>query len=115
MGYIVIWVIMGLAIPVLIIYGIVHVLMGRFSNRGDESKEEKDNFWHFKITGSSGFIIGLLIMVIFALGERILYDLARVFVGPNFDYVDSLATISLHAMFIIPIFAIAWIAFLVAL
>lgn len=63
-----------------------------------------DNFWHLKLTPSNGFVIVLLVLVILALGERVLYDLARIFVGEDtYDYFDNLATISLHALVILPL------------
>lgn len=54
-----------------------------------------------------GFIIVLLVFVLVALGERILYDLARHFVGDAFDYLTSLPTIVVHATFIIPLLIVS--------
>ncbi len=87
---------------VLIFMGTVGKTTGSSSGQGNE------NFWHYKITPSNGFIIGLLFLVILALGERVLYDLARVFVGANeYNYFDNLATIGLHAIVISPLLAIS--------
>ena len=80
----------------------ITIMKGSFG--GSSSSNEGDNFWHLKLTPSNGFVIVLLVLVILALGERVLYDLARTFIGENeYDYFDNLATISLHALVILPL------------
>lgn len=81
------------------------LMRGSFSGFSSGSE---DNFWHLKLTPSNGFIIVLLFLVLLALGERVLYDLARIFIGEEtYNYLDNLATISLHALVILPLLIVS--------
>lgn len=60
-----------------------------------------------KISGASGFVMVLLVLVLIGLGERALYDLSRIFVGDNFSYFDDLATLLVHTLFVAPLIIIA--------
>src|SRR5665647_369622 len=56
-----------------------------------------------KLTGSGVFIMSLLILALIALGERVLYDLARLFAPPPLNYFENLSVILIHAFFVIPV------------
>jgi len=57
---------------------------------------------HYKFTPAGGLIVVLLVLALIALGERVLYDLARwITSGGNADYFDNLQVIVMHAIFII--------------
>ncbi len=69
--------------------------------------ENSSNLFRYKISGSSGFILVLLVLTLIGLGERVLYDLSRVFVGPTFDYFDDLQTLIVHALFVMVLIVVA--------
>jgi len=69
--------------------------------------QRKTDLLHYKFSGSTGAIVGILMLALVALGERILYDLARTMVGETYDYFDNLPTIMAHALFIIPLLIIS--------
>lgn len=52
------------------------------------------------MTGASGFAVVLLVLVLIGLGERVLYDISRIFVGADFDYFNDLSTILAHTLFV---------------
>lgn len=54
----------------------------------------------YKIRGTNGFVLVLLVLALIGLGERALYDLSRIFVGPNFNYFNDLATLIIHTLFV---------------
>jgi hypothetical protein len=71
------------------------------------ANSEKKGILHHRLEGGSGLAIAALFFALLALGERILYDLARIFVGPGYDYFNDLPTIIVHSFFIIPLLAIS--------
>lgn len=70
------------------------------------NKEIKFNihFDSYNLSPFNTFSIAFLLLSLIILSERALYDIARIFVGPGFDYLNNLNTIIAHAMFIIPVF-----------
>ncbi|MDP4001489.1 MAG: hypothetical protein Q8P69_00365 [bacterium] len=72
--------------------------------------DNSTNLFKHKISGASGFVLVLLVLVLVGLGERVLYDLSRIFVGDNFNYFDDLATLIVHTLFVVPLIIIAVIA-----
>lgn len=64
----------------------------------------------YKISGASGFVLVLLVLALVGLGERALYDLSRIFVGPNFSYFNDLATLIVHTLFVSLIIIVAVVA-----
>lgn len=75
--------------------------------------EDSSNILKYKITGASGFAIVLLVLVLVGLGERVLYDLSRIFVGPDFDYFNDLSTLLVHTLFAMVLIVVAVIINLV--
>lgn len=72
----------------------------------DEQKQTA-SLLHYKLSPGNGFAIGLLMLALIALGERVLYDLARIFASPPLDYFNNLNVIVVHAFFIIPLLIIS--------
>ncbi len=66
-------------------------------------------FWHQKIKGPTAYAAAGLFAALLALSERILYDIARLLVGSNYDYFDDLRTIVAHSFFIIPVLIVSLI------
>jgi hypothetical protein len=64
---------------------------------------DNHSIWHHKVTPGSGFITGLLVLALVALGERVLWDLARVFGGEPLNYFKNLDIIIVHSFFILPL------------
>lgn len=62
--------------------------------------ENLSSLFKYKISGASGFAVVLLVLVLVGLGERILYDLSRFFVGDNFSYFNDLSTLLVHTLFV---------------
>ena len=62
--------------------------------------ENSLNLFKYKVSGASGFVLVLLVLVLIGLGERILYDLSRIFVGDNFNYFNDLSTLLVHTLFV---------------
>ena len=62
--------------------------------------ENSYNLSKYKLTGVSGFTLVLLVLALVGLGERALYDLSRIFVGPNFNYFNDLSTLIVHTLFV---------------
>ncbi len=50
-----------------------------------------------------GFIVVILMISLVAICERVLFDLSRTIVVPDYHYFDSLQTIMVHALFIVPV------------
>ena len=69
--------------------------------------ENSTSLFKYKINGASGFALVLLVLVLIGLGERILYDLSRVFIGDNFNYFNDLPTLLLHALFVMVLIIVA--------
>lgn len=69
--------------------------------------ENQTNLFKYKINGASGFALVLLVLVLIGLGERVLYDLSRVFVGDNFNYFNDLSTLLIHALFVMFLIIVA--------
>ena len=95
---------MFLVIPIILF---VFFAIWRIPQQGAGSSQGPNNFWGYKFTFSSGFVVTILTLVLLALGERILYDLARNFAGSDYDYFDNLNTILIHSVFVIPLFALS--------
>src|SRR4051812_4473619 len=70
-------------------------------------ENEQGSIFTTKLTGSGIFIIGLLVLALIALGERILYDLARLLAPAPLDYFNNLGVILVHAFFVIPLLIIS--------
>jgi|GEM_PF-6766141 hypothetical protein len=66
-----------------------------------------NSIFNQKLSPGIGFIVVLLVFALVALGERILYDLARTFTTGNLDYFDNLQVIIIHSFFIIPILVVS--------
>lgn len=64
---------------------------------------ENHSIWHHKLTPGSAFVVGLLVLALVALGERILYDLARAFGGSPLNYFDNIDIIVIHSFFVLPL------------
>lgn len=61
--------------------------------------ENSLNLFRHKISGASGFALVLLVLVLVGLGERVLYDISRIFVGDDFNYFNDLSTLLVHTLF----------------
>ncbi|MBX4204668.1 MAG: hypothetical protein KW788_00590 [Candidatus Doudnabacteria bacterium] len=70
-------------------------------------ENEQGSIFTTKLTGSGVFIIGLLVLSLIALGERILYDMGRFLAPAPLDYFNNLGVILVHAFFIIPLLVIS--------
>lgn len=69
--------------------------------------ENSTNIFNYKIGGASIFVVVLLVLVLIGLGERVLYDISRIFAGPNFSYFNDLSTLLLHTVFVMILLAVA--------
>jgi uncharacterized membrane protein len=61
----------------------------------------KEGIFKTKFTDSGIVIMGLLILAILALCERLIYDLTRIFLFEKIDYFGNLQVITIHAVAII--------------
>ena len=59
------------------------------------------------MSGASGFVLVLLVLVLVGLGERVLYDISRLFVGDNFSYFNNLPTLLVHTLFVMFLIVVA--------
>lgn len=64
-----------------------------------------DGLFNAKLGAGQAFIIVVLVVSLLAICERILFDLSRNMVGGGFNYANSLETIFVHAVFIVPVLA----------
>ena len=87
--------------PIALIIMVAVFISMYFVNRGIKFGV---NFTTYNLSSFNIFSIIFLLASLLLLSERALYDIARIFVGPNYDYLNSLNTILAHAMFIIPVF-----------
>lgn len=69
--------------------------------------QEQESLLHYKINPGSGFVIGLLVLALTGLAERVLYDLSRSFAPGSLDYFGNLQVIMVHAMLIIPLLIVS--------
>ena len=69
--------------------------------------QNSQNIFQQKLSPGVGFIVVILVLALIALAERILYDIARIFVSEGASYFDNLQVIMLHAAFIIPLLALS--------
>lgn len=69
--------------------------------------ENSSNLFKYKISGASGFVVVLLVLALVGLGERVLYDISRIFVGPQFDYFNDLSTLMAHTLFVMLLIVVA--------
>ena|SRR3989344_1457814 len=69
--------------------------------------DEEKNWMHAKLTPTGTLIITVLVLALVALGERILYDLARTFAGGDLNYFDNLDVIIVHSFFVIPLLIVS--------
>ena len=69
--------------------------------------QQEESIFHYKMTSGSGFVIVLLVLALIALGERILYDIGRLFATAPLDYFDNLDVIVVHSFFIIPLLIVS--------
>ena len=67
---------------------------------------ENTSIWQHKLTPGSAFVIGLLVLALVALGERVLYDLARLFGRDPLNYFNNLDIIVVHSFFVLPLLII---------
>lgn len=65
------------------------------------------SIFKYQIHGAASFAVVLLVLVLIALGERVLYDLSRIFVGPTFNYLTDLSTLIVHTLFVSALIIIA--------
>lgn len=49
----------------------------------------------------------LLVLVLVGLGERVLYDISRLFVGDGFNYFNDLSTLIVHTLFVALLLVVA--------
>lgn len=75
---------------------------------------ESENFLTTNLGVGQGFVVGILVVSLVAISERILFDLSRTLVGPGYDYFQNLQTIMLHAVFVVPVFAVFVLANILA-
>ncbi|OGE87582.1 MAG: hypothetical protein A3J07_02585 [Candidatus Doudnabacteria bacterium RIFCSPLOWO2_02_FULL_49_13] len=68
---------------------------------------KQDSLWHYKMTPGTGFVITLLVLALVALGERVLYDLGRLYAPLPLDYFQNLSVIVVHSFFIIPLLIVS--------
>lgn len=61
----------------------------------------------YRSTPLNGVAVVFLFVALLALGERVMYDVARVFSGANWDYFNNLETIVVQAMFVVPVFLLS--------
>lgn len=69
--------------------------------------ENSTNLFKYKISGASGFALVLLVLVLVGLGERVLYDISRLFVGDGFNYFNDLSTLIVHTLFVALLLVVA--------
>ncbi len=69
--------------------------------------ENSTNLFKYKVSGASGFVLVLLVLVLVGLGERVLYDISRTFVGPQFNYFNDLSTLLVHTLFVMLLIVVA--------
>lgn len=69
--------------------------------------ENYPSLFKYKMSGTSGFVLVLLVLALIGLGERVLYDLSRIFAGPDFSYFDDLATLLVHTVFVMILIVLA--------
>ena len=69
--------------------------------------ENSSSLFKYKISGASGFAVVLLVLVLVGLGERVLYDLSRIFAGPQFNYFNDLSTLLVHTLFVTLLIVVA--------
>lgn len=73
-------------------------------------QEQNNNIFKTKFTTAGGFIVTILGLAILTLIERILYDVARLFINPPLDYFNNMGIIVAHGIIIIFFLAIALVA-----
>jgi hypothetical protein len=66
-----------------------------------------DKILQYETSPLNQFAIVFLFIALLALGERALYDIARLFSGLDWNYFDNLETIIVQAMFVLPVFVAA--------
>lgn len=69
--------------------------------------ENSSNLFKYKVSGASSFVVVLLVLVLVGLGERVLYDLSRIFVGSGFNYFNDLSTLFVHTLFVMLLIVVA--------
>lgn len=69
--------------------------------------ENSTNLFKYKVGGMSGFVLVLLVLVLVGLGERVLYDISRIFVGSQFNYFNDLSTLMVHTLFVMLLIIVA--------
>lgn len=69
--------------------------------------ENSSSLFKYKLSGTSGFAIVILVLVLVGLGERVLYDISRIFVGDNFSYLNDLSTLLVHTIFVTLLIVVA--------
>ena len=72
-----------------------------------ENPDNDASIFTTKLTGSGAMIITLLVLSLIALGERVLYDIGRIFAPAPLDYFSNLNVILVHALFVIPLLIIS--------
>lgn len=95
-----IWITLSFA-PLFLLIIVGFMVMFYFVNEGIKLNI---HFKNYNLSPFNTFSIIFLLISLIVLSERALYDIARIFTGPNFDYFDNLNTILAQAMFIIPVF-----------
>jgi len=72
-------------------------------------QNQDNSLFHYRFTPATGVIVTILVLALVALGERVLYDLARwaTTTKGRLDYFDDLNIIMVHAFFIIILLAIS--------
>lgn len=69
--------------------------------------ENSSDLFKYKMSGTTIFVMALLVLVLVGLGERVLYDLSRTFAGAQFNYFNDLSTLIVHTIFVIILIAVA--------
>lgn len=102
------YLIFGVLLHPLILMGIAGVaLLVYFSSRDVSPSGSGPSMFHYELSPLNTLTIILLLVALMVLGERVLYDIARTFSGPDWNYFDNLQTIITQSMLILPVFILS--------
>ncbi|MDP3729834.1 MAG: hypothetical protein Q8R26_03785 [bacterium] len=86
---------------------LIMVVLGIYLRTSNKIKSIKPSFFKAQLSPWNVLIVFLLLIALIGLSERALYDIARIFSGPQYSYFYNIQTILFHSLFIIPVFIIS--------